>query len=435
MTGSRRGPIDATAPGGLHELRVVRALKLVGGGVALAHADGETWMVRGGLPGELLRARPTRRRARVVEAVAEAVVADPHPARLADPCPHAPACGGCDWPHVDPEAGAALKAGVAAEAAARGSRLAERLRAAPVTASPPAYRLRSRLHWDPAAGRLGFFGHRSREVAPISGCRVITPSLALRLEALTSALAGSCPAPMDVEWLEGHDAVVAGLRPPPGGTKPPEATWLPPPSEALGLDGWHCLDATGTVLAGWGRDHVHIDLPIRLEVPIGSFFQGNRHLAPWLFDRLASLIGPGDEPLYDLHAGVGLIAAAGRHAGRHELSLVEPQPASADAARRNLPGARVVTATAEDLVADEASLPPSAVVATDPPRTGMSPFLRDRLAAWRPRRLVMLGCDPATWSRDAAFLLERGFSLEHLELVDLFPSTHHVEVLAVLEAR
>jgi 23S rRNA (uracil1939-C5)-methyltransferase len=47
----------------------------------------------------------------------------------------------------------------------------------------------------------------------------------------------------------------------------------------------------------------------------------------------------------------------------------------------------------------------------------------------------MLACDPATWGRDTRFLSERGYRLTHVELVDLFPSTHHVEILAVLESR
>ncbi len=47
----------------------------------------------------------------------------------------------------------------------------------------------------------------------------------------------------------------------------------------------------------------------------------------------------------------------------------------------------------------------------------------------------MLACDPATWARDAAFLLSQGYRISSLELVDLFPSTHHVELVAELEAR
>jgi 23S rRNA (uracil1939-C5)-methyltransferase len=47
----------------------------------------------------------------------------------------------------------------------------------------------------------------------------------------------------------------------------------------------------------------------------------------------------------------------------------------------------------------------------------------------------MLACDPATWARDTGFLIERGYRLAHVEVVDLFPSTHHIEVIAVLEHR
>jgi tRNA/tmRNA/rRNA uracil-C5-methylase (TrmA/RlmC/RlmD family) len=63
----------------------------------------------------------------------------------------------------------------------------------------------------------------------------------------------------------------------------------------------------------------------------------------------------------------------------------------------------------------------------------MTSQLRQSTFEWRPRRLLMLGCDPATWSRDAADLIDHGYTLTHFELVDLFPFTHHVEILAVLE--
>ena len=45
----------------------------------------------------------------------------------------------------------------------------------------------------------------------------------------------------------------------------------------------------------------------------------------------------------------------------------------------------------------------------------------------------MLGCDPATWARDAGFFQSNGYAARTVELFDLFPSTHHVEILALLE--
>jgi tRNA/tmRNA/rRNA uracil-C5-methylase (TrmA/RlmC/RlmD family) len=46
----------------------------------------------------------------------------------------------------------------------------------------------------------------------------------------------------------------------------------------------------------------------------------------------------------------------------------------------------------------------------------------------------MLGCDPATWARDAGHLVSNGYRVTELELFDLFPLTHHVEILALLES-
>jgi len=412
----------------------LRATKLIGGGRALAHADGFTWMIRGGLPGEWLRVQPTRHRARIIEAEVLEVLTDAHPARLDQSCPHADVCGGCDWPQVDPLIGADLKALVAREAAARFPEIAARVRDAPITDSPPAYRLRSRLHWDPKAGILGFYGHRSWQVSPITHCRIISPSLADRLPRLAAVLAEHCSAPVDVEIIEGDDTAVAALRPARGGPRSISARCVPPVNAGLDLDGFHRLTGSSRVLQGWGPEEVQIDLPIPLQVPIGSFFQGNRHLVPWLFQRVATLVEPGDEPVIDLHGGVGFLAAAARWIGRRELTIIEVHEPSARAARRNLPGSRVVASSAEAFIEKHRDLPEHAVVITDPPRSGMTKGLRRRLVRWRPQRVVMLGCDPATWSRDTADFMEHGYALTHLELIDLFPFTHHVEILAVLES-
>jgi tRNA (uracil-5-)-methyltransferase len=176
-----------------------------------------------------------------------------------------------------------------------------------------------------------------------------------------------------------------------------------------------------------------MQLPVALAVPIGSFFQGNRHLLRTFFDRVAELIGPGDGPVIDLHAGVGFLAAAAISVGRSRLTAVEPHPGAAEAAGRNLPTAEVFTGTAEAYL--ERQRPPAqdATVIIDPPRTGLSKPLRRRLAEWQPARILSIGCDPATWSRDVTELLGVGYELSRLELLDLFPSTHHVEILALLE--
>lgn len=411
------------------------AEKLVGGGRALAHHDNSTWMVAGALPGERVRAEVTRRRAGIIEARTVEVVSEPHPARLKDPCPRSDVCGGCDWPHVDPIAGAKLKAASAAEAARSFPELARGVAAARCHLSEPGYRLRARLHWDGELRRLGFFEHRSHKVVSIEPCRILTPRLMQALPAIEEALSKSCGERADLEWLEGSGAAVAALRPAKSGPRKIDAAWLPEADDlAPAVSGFHRLSSSGRISAGWGATEVVVELPIPLVVPIGSFFQSNRHLIGPLFDRVAELVGAGETPVYDLHAGVGYLAAAARHAGERELTLVEPHREAAMAARRNLPAARVVVgSTAEAFFAGASSLPSESIVITDPPRAGLSKALRRQLAQWRPKKILMLGCDPATWARDAGFLCGHGYQPQDVEVFDLFPSTHHLEILALLE--
>jgi len=428
-------PPPTAAPS--HSPVALTADKLVGGGRALAHAGGETWLVAGALPGEEVAAVPTSRRAGVVEGRTVELLGPPHAAREIAPCRHAPRCGGCDWPHVEPNRGAELKAAAAAEAVRGAPALAERLRGAPITSSPLAYRLRARLHWDPGRRTLGFYEQRSRKVHEIPGCRVVSSRLAEAIGPLELALAARCPTAVDVEWLEdlGGGRAVAALQSSRHDPSAVDPAWLPPQDALAGVvEGMHALSPAGEIRAGWGDRGVTMALPVSLFVPIGSFFQGNRHLAGRLFERVVELAGGRPVPTWDLHAGVGFLAAAAWHAAARELHLVEPSRPSAGAAQRNLPAARVDVGTAETALARSRGLPTESLVLTDPPRAGMTPELRRRLAGWHPERILMLACDPATWGRDTSYLVDRGYQLSHLELVDLFPSTHHVEILAVLES-
>jgi tRNA/tmRNA/rRNA uracil-C5-methylase (TrmA/RlmC/RlmD family) len=411
--------------------------KLVGRGLCRAHDRGQTFLVSGALPGERVRARVTERRSKVILAQVEEVVGSPHPARCNAMCPHAPACGGCDWPHVEPRAGASLKALVAAESTGGHRELAAALAQAQVTPSPPAYRLRARLHWQPRDSLLGFYGHRSREVTAIQSCRLLSPALLHTLPRLNAALRDRCPIAADVEWLEsldGSEAVVA-LRPAGSSASGLDRAMIPQAGE-LGspIRGFHIVLPSGEIEAGWGAQAVTMDLPRPLGVPVGAFFQGNRHLAPVFFERARAIIGETPTPTWDLHAGVGFLAAAASLASPRRLTLAETYRPAADLARRNLPEAEVACGcSAEQLLNQDAPRPASALVMTDPPRAGLSRTLLDQIGAWHPQRVLAVSCDPATWARDVAFLLDRGYQLTHLELLDLFPHTHHVEILAMLE--
>ena len=72
-------------------------------------------------------------------------------------------------------------------------------------------------------------------------------------------------------------------------------------------------------------------------------------------------------------------------------------------------------------------------VIVDPPRAGLSPRLIQSIARMHPSRIVYVSCDTATFSRDIYLFAEEGYSLRKVSIVDMFPRTAHMEVVAGLE--
>jgi tRNA/tmRNA/rRNA uracil-C5-methylase (TrmA/RlmC/RlmD family) len=72
-------------------------------------------------------------------------------------------------------------------------------------------------------------------------------------------------------------------------------------------------------------------------------------------------------------------------------------------------------------------------VVLDPPRAGAGKVVVERIARLSPRRIAYVACDPAALARDVKYFAERGYRLRGVRAFDLFPNTHHVECVAVLE--
>jgi 23S rRNA (uracil1939-C5)-methyltransferase len=71
------------------------------------------------------------------------------------------------------------------------------------------------------------------------------------------------------------------------------------------------------------------------------------------------------------------------------------------------------------------------VVLLDPPRAGCKEVV-PHLAALGAERLVYISCDPATLIRDLGLIGEQGYAIERMQLVDMFPQTHHLETMVLL---
>jgi 23S rRNA (uracil1939-C5)-methyltransferase len=71
------------------------------------------------------------------------------------------------------------------------------------------------------------------------------------------------------------------------------------------------------------------------------------------------------------------------------------------------------------------------LVLTDPPRSGIPKEVLRSIIKLRPREIIMISCDAPTFARDAARLVEAGWTPSEIHLVDMFPGTYHVESVAL----
>ncbi|HEV2721073.1 MAG TPA: class I SAM-dependent RNA methyltransferase, partial [Thermoanaerobaculia bacterium] len=129
----------------------------------------------------------------------------------------------------------------------------------------------------------------------------------------------------------------------------------------------------------------------------------------------------------DLYAGVGFFTRPLTKIFAHVIA-VEGSPASHRYAQRNS-SAECINAPVEQWVA---RMPEADFVFLDPPRAGARREVIDAVAE-KAQRICYLSCDPVTFARDANRLRAAGWRLATLDLLDLFPNTHHVETLSSFE--
>lgn len=171
------------------------------------------------------------------------------------------------------------------------------------------------------------------------------------------------------------------------------------------------------------------------DVADGGFWQVHPGAATALVDAVMEALAPRPgESALDLYAGVGLFSRFLRDAVGDDARVVAVE-GYADAVRqalRNVPG---VVASAGDVaeVLRSAYDEPFDLVVLDPPRAGAKRAVVEQVADRRPRAVAYVACDPAALARDVAIFADHGYRLATLRAFDLFPMTHHVECVALLE--
>ena len=186
----------------------------------------------------------------------------------------------------------------------------------------------------------------------------------------------------------------------------------------------------------YGQDYFYEELlGLRFKITPFSFFQTNSLGAEVLYETVREYIGETkDKVIFDLYSGTGTIAqvlapVAGKVTG------VEIVPEAVRAAVENAEGNGLSNCSfwAGDVlkVIDELGETPDLIV-LDPPRDGVHPKALRKITDFGVERMVYIACKPTSLVRDLEMLQGRGYRVERIRGIDLFPGTYHVETVCLL---
>ncbi len=444
-------------------------------GKALARVDGLVVFVTGAVPGDVADLRVRSKKKNYAEAEAARIVM-PSGDRVQPFCRHFGACGGCKWQHLDYAKQLHYKQQQVMDNLQRLAGL-ELPPVSPILGSPQQRFYRNKLEFTASAHRwftaedlraageitdrnaLGFhIPQRFDRVLQIDECHLQPdPSNAirnfirdharrhglsfydiranrgfLRTVMIRTTRTGESMAliAFGEENMEARERLLAAVR-----DAFPALTsllWTINPKKNDTI--WD-LD----IHLFHGRDHIVEELadpphaPLRFRIGPKSFFQTNPEQALRMFQVVREFAGlrPADR-VYDLFCGAGSITLfLARHCAH--VTGAEIVPEAVDDARRNadMNGIGNVAFGSGDLrhLLDAAFIDRHGrpdVIVTDPPRSGMHEDVVMRIREIAPDRIVYVSCNPATQARDLALLKDR-YRITHVQPVDMFPHTYHVE--------
>ncbi len=438
--------------------QVVTIEKIVNGGYGLVRsAAGKTVFVRYGLPGEAVTIAISEAKKRIdFGHVVE--VREPSPARIDPPCPYYAQCGGCDLQHTGYQSQCGIKDAIFSELFLRSvgdqvTNAGELVK--PILKSPSDFSYRHRIRLKIGDdGTIGFSHFRSNRIVSISTCLLAAKPINACLAQLpaSSNLHKLARSAEELEIILNPDsnrvALLFHTNRPPRPADKNLARSLCRSSEVLdrvffcgrrfALNGPYSDSEEqqdrlmGCRLAG--------DPPLQLKWEIGGFSQVNLQQNSRLINLVLALSrADKSDRILDLYCGMGNFSVPLATRAR-DVYGIEAQGSAVRSARANARSNHLANCTfsKSDVVQGCQTLTAQKemfdILVCDPPRRGMADLV-DLAAGLTRKRIIYVSCDPATLCRDLKKLVEHGFTIAAVQPVDMFPQTHHIETVVLLEKR
>lgn len=394
------------------------------------------------LPGESVRADIRRGDDQMLRGEIIAVV-EPSPHRVQAPCPNYDACGGCSLQHADEGFYREWKAAIVRDALKRKG-LTPKVWREPVFV-PPATRRRATFNAHKHNGKvtLGYFRRRTHRVTEIRQCLVADPAVMALRDKLAPLLAPILTEGKDadifIQMVGGRfELAITG---PVGKKGKPDL----PVREAIAALA-HQADINRIAWRARERE-LRDDIEVMIErskliakfgalevaLPPLAFLQPTQLGEAALLEAVIELL-PASGRFADLFAGSGTFS--GPMLARGAVDAYE-SAAPAIRALEKAKGALPLKAFRRDLEREPVSREEANrydAIVFDPPRAGAAEQAK-ALASAKTPLLIAVSCNPATFARDARILVDGGYRLDSVKVIDQFTWSHHVELVAGFSKR
>jgi 23S rRNA (uracil1939-C5)-methyltransferase len=413
--------------------------KLIYGGDGLSRMpEGKTVFLPFVLAGEEVSATVVEEKSGFARATVNELL-KPSAMRQQPPCSYFGRCGGCHYQHASYSAQLDIKRAALKETLLRTAKL-DWQQEITVHAGEP-WNYRNRVRFKVRTGNdfaIGYHRTASHDLLPVEQCPISSPLINRALQQLWK-LGREQRVPQGIKEIElfaSHDdarllmEIYAIAGAPPIQEFAQEAQRAMPEVKGVALFTEAGSNGQAELQQNVGETFLNYQVGEKVfRVSAGSFFQTNRFL---LSDLVHTVMEDcHGKTALDLYAGVGLFAY---HLAKRfeQVFAVESSPVSSRDLDANVPkNVTPVHTTTEQFLPKCLNLHPDMVVA-DPPRSGLGDQAAKLLASLRVSNIIYVSCDPATLARDLRLLLESGYRVEGIHLVDLFPQTFHIESIVRL---
>ncbi len=416
----------------------IKIEKIVYGGKGLGKLNGKAVFVPFVLPQEEVQIKITKEKKNFYEAIPEKLLIQ-NPYRKEPLCKYFTNCGGCDFQHIDYSYQLKIKEEILKENLQRIGKIKEQPQIN-VIPSEKEFFYRNRAQLKIYSNHIGFYKRESHTVIDIDICPLLSKEIADISQKLKPVLSYFVVQPQEIHIFSTTEGILLKFIFPKKIKTHPDLKRL---KKLIDLN----IVGVGIYIKKGENIFLQKTLgqkftfekveDIKFRISLDSFFQVNRYQIKNLIDTVLKHIR-GSKIVADMYCGVGTFSIpAGKIVKQiygFELNKIAVNDAIYNAQINNIKNAKfypLETKKAVDFLLHK-NISVDTII-FDPPRTGLNQYIIERTSQIKTvNKIVYVSCNPSTLSRDLSSFVKKGFKIEKIYMVDMFPQTHHIESITLL---